>query len=113
MASSIGVSLGGLVPSPATDTPDVRKARGAFFTPREVVNFVVRWAVRDSDDHVLEPSCGEAEFMLAAGQRLRSLGASGELVKQLVGVELHHASAEKARRLLTEAGLDATVDTAD
>jgi adenine-specific DNA methylase len=113
MMSALGVSLGSLVASPVAETRELRKARGAFFTPREVVDFLVRWAVHESHDRVLEPSCGEAEFMVAAAERLRSLGASPRLVDQLVGIELHQASAEEARRLLVIAGVESTVKTAD
>ncbi|MDP9479947.1 MAG: SAM-dependent methyltransferase [Actinomycetota bacterium] len=63
----------------SSDTPALRKARGAFFTPPELCNFVADWAVRSSSDTVLEPSCGEAAFLLAAGERLRTLGAPGML----------------------------------
>jgi adenine-specific DNA-methyltransferase len=96
-----------------SDTRELRKARGAFFTPRAVVDFIVRWAVHDAHDRVLEPSCGEAEFMVSAGRRLRALGARDSLAQQLVGVELHEASAVEARRLLATAGLESTVQTAD
>ncbi len=52
-----------------------RKARGAFFTPPEIAEFIVEWAVRSPDDTILEPSCGQAAFLIAAGDRLRSLSA--------------------------------------
>jgi hypothetical protein len=56
------------------DTDEARKARGAFFTPDAVCDFAVNWAIQTSTDSVLEPSCGEAAFMLAASRRLRVLG---------------------------------------
>ena len=48
-----------------------RKARGAFFTPPDISRFMTAWAVRSAEDKVLEPSCGEASFLLPAAQRLR------------------------------------------
>ncbi len=58
-----------------SDTAQVRKARGAFFTPPELCRYVVSWAIRSASDEVLEPSCGESAFLLAAGERLDTLAA--------------------------------------
>lgn len=59
---------------PVSDTATLRKGRGAFFTPPEVCDFIAAWAIRNPADRVLEPSCGEAAFMLAAAERLADLG---------------------------------------
>lgn len=95
------------------DTPVRRKSRGAFFTPPELCGFIADWAVRSSSDIVLEPSCGEAAFLLAAGGKLRTLGAPGLLAGQLHGVELHEPSARQATDLLAARGMAATVTNAD
>lgn len=95
------------------DTPELRKARGAFFTPPEVATYVTRWALRSSDDRVLEPSCGEAEFLLSAGARLHELGVLPFDASRLHGVELHEESAAAARRLLYDAGFAAEVWAGD
>lgn len=99
-----------------TDTADLRKARGAFFTPTPIADYVTEWAVRTLDDVVLEPSCGEAAFLLAAAEhRAKLAGTQGVPVTpgKLVGVELHEASAGEARRLLTDVGDRAEVVTGD
>lgn len=98
---------------PVEDTPGLRKARGAFFTPPEVAGYIARWAVRTAEDRVLEPSCGEAEFLLAAGARLHDLGVLPIDAATLQGVELHAASAEKASRLVHAAGYAADVRVGD
>lgn len=95
------------------DTAGVRKARGAFFTPPDVAAYVAAWAVRAADDSVLEPSCGEAAFLLPAVQRLRAMGAQEDLRRQVHGAELHAASAAEARSMLRAAGVDVTIHTAD
>lgn len=97
----------------ALDTAGLRKARGAFFTPAEVAEFIVEWAVRSADDRVLEPSCGEAAFLVPVGRRLRDLGATSVGEEQLHGVELHEPSAHHARALLEEAGLAARIAVSD
>ena len=61
-----------------TDPAGQRKARGAFFTPAAITAYLAGWAIRSPADRVLEPSCGEAGFLIAAGERLRALGAPAE-----------------------------------
>jgi adenine-specific DNA-methyltransferase len=96
------------------DTPALRKARGAFFTPPELSRFIAEWAVRGATDVVLEPSAGEASFLLAAGERLRALGGSGAPARgQLRGVELHAGSAREAGVLLREQRLAAEITVSD
>jgi adenine-specific DNA-methyltransferase len=59
------------------DAAAARKVRGAFFTPAPLCKYVADWAVRTAGDKVLEPSCGEAAFLLAAGERLEILAGAG------------------------------------
>lgn len=40
-----------------------RKNLGQFFTPAEVADTLVRWAVRQSTDRLLDPSCGDGGFL--------------------------------------------------
>lgn len=102
-------------PSIALDTAALRKARGAFFTPEPLARYVTDWAVRNASDAVLEPSCGEAAFLLAAVDRLGALRESEgfDTVPILHGVELHEGSAEAARDLVTAAGVVPDIKTAD
>jgi adenine-specific DNA-methyltransferase len=87
------------------------KSRGPFFTPSPIAEFLSTWAIHSAADKVLEPSCGEATFLLAAGAAQSKL--PGGLLGDLVGVELHAPSAEEARAKLREEGLAAHVHTAD
>lgn len=67
------------VASTTPDLPEVRKARGAYFTPPAIADFLAAWAVdHDPAARVLDPTCGEAVFLEAAGRRLRDLGAAAE-----------------------------------
>lgn len=97
------------------DTAELRKARGAFFTPEPIARYITDWAVQSRADRVLEPSCGEASFLLAAVDRFAALapGRRGKRLGSLDGVELHPASAEAARHLLTAAGVEARVTVGD
>lgn len=95
---------------PKPDTPALRKARGAFFTPDGVTRHLAEWAIRSAEDAVLEPSAGEAAFLVAAVDRLRELGAREPVVH---GVELHHASAHVARDVVAAAGGVAEIRVSD
>jgi len=80
-----------------------------------LARFVTDWAIRGVADGALEPSCGEAAFLLAAVERLSALdvGSIGSARLHVDGVELHSASAESAERLLREAGADAAIKVGD
>ncbi|MDO4243244.1 MAG: N-6 DNA methylase [Actinomyces sp.] len=92
------------------DTPGLRKARGAFFTPPDIASFIVDWAVRRPTDRILEPSTGDAEFLVHAVERLTSLGADRPVV---FGSELHAWSAEEGRRRVASAGGVAEIEVGD
>lgn len=65
------------------------KRHGQFFTPPEVAATLVRWALRSETDRILDPACGDGEFLSsheyavgceldpehAAAARLRAPGA--------------------------------------
>lgn len=89
------------------DTSVLRKARGAFFTPTPIARFITDWAIRDAADEVLEPSCGDAAFMVEAVHRLQNLAASdGHLLTppRVDGVEIHADSARIAEERVAAAG---------
>jgi len=83
------------------------KLRGAFFTPPEMAEFIAHWALRTPEDWVLEPSCGEAAFLLPAIERLRALGQNDLGISQQVwGAELHAPSAKIAcKAILSSTGV--------
>lgn len=93
-----------------TDSAAARKARGAFFTPAAITAYLAEWAVRSVDERILEPSAGDAAFMVAATHRLQQLGVE---CPELDGIEIHRSSASTARRRITEAGGRARIRTAD
>lgn len=42
-----------------------RKRSGSFYTPKQVVQSLVRWAVRSPTDVMLDPACGDGRFLTA------------------------------------------------
>jgi adenine-specific DNA-methyltransferase len=85
-----------------------QKGRGAFFTPLQMAEPMVHWAVRSSSDLVLDGGAGESVFLAAAAERLLALGAQREpACRQIYGVELDELSAKLARKAVASAlGLD-------
>jgi len=98
---------------PEPDSAQLRKARGAFFTPPELCRHMADWAIRAPTDVVLEPSCGEAAFLVAAAERMGRLGPVTERTGQLHGVDVHAASVDQARRNLAGTGYPTRIEVAD
>ncbi|MGF6272412.1 adenine-specific DNA-methyltransferase [Massilia sp. UYP11] len=86
------------------DTPALRKERGAFFTPKNITEFIANWAIRASCDMVLEPAAGDAAFLIAAVNRLRDLSEDRKTRPTVDGVEIHAHSMEIARQRVQDAG---------
>lgn len=95
------------------DTPALRKVRGAFFTPERVTDFVAQWAIRAGGDRVLEPSAGDAAFMVAAVARISKLRRGKGAEPEVDGVEIHAHSARVARERVRRAGGKAWVRNSD
>jgi adenine-specific DNA-methyltransferase len=64
---------------------DREKVLGAVYTPPRVAAALTRWAVRTSNESVLDPSCGEGVFLAAARTRLADLGSRNP---KCVGVDI-------------------------
>ncbi len=95
------------------DSRGHRKARGAFFTPPAISRYLANWAIQSATDTILEPSCGEASFLLAAARKFETLPDCPPVARQLHGVEIHADSAGQARALLRAEGHDATISVGD
>jgi adenine-specific DNA-methyltransferase len=57
-------------------TSTQQKALGAFYTDEPVAQHLVRWAIREASDTVLDPSSGGGVFLSAAAARLGTFGNS-------------------------------------
>ena len=89
------------------DSSQLRKQRGAFFTPYPIAEHLADWALRGRNNAgvVLDPTAGEGVFLLAASERLAARRRTG----QLIGVDIHQPSLEQTAALLGDAG-GSTVD---
>lgn len=50
-----------------------RHALGQFYTPPAIAELITKWAVRKTDDRVLDPGCGSGTFLIKAYSRLLKL----------------------------------------
>ena len=96
---------------------DPDKLRGGYYTSAGLAHWLCTWAIRNADDLVLEPSCGDGAFLEAAALQLNALGRKGpDRANHLYGVEILTDEADKARvRLAREVGVRAAdvVETSD
>ena len=69
--------------------PELTPKRSGFVvTPEPIARELVRWAVRRTDDTVLDLGAGEGVFLVEAGRRLQELGVGGDrLAAAICGVE--------------------------
>ena len=57
---------------------DFDKLRGGYYTPSPITEFICSWAIQNENDLVLEPSCGDGNFVEAAIRRFNELGVFGD-----------------------------------
>ncbi|MCW2784007.1 MAG: hypothetical protein JWP74_524 [Marmoricola sp.] len=86
------------------DSAELRKARGAFFTPYAIAEYLADWALRGDGNEgmILDPTCGEGVFLLAAADR--SVADERLPPARLFGVDIHTDSLDETARLLRTAG---------
>src|SRR4051812_10894797 len=74
------------------------KSRGGYYTSADLADWLCAWAIRTSDDRVLEPSCGDGSFVEAAWKQLVHRKGDGRSASgKIIGVEMHAAEARKAK----------------
>ena len=48
------------------DKLSAEKLRGGYYTPKAITDFLCRWSIDDKTQTVLEPSCGDGNFIESA-----------------------------------------------
>lgn len=75
------------------ENASAEKLRGAYYTPTEIVQFILRWGINDSvDAEILEPSCGDGVF-------LECIANDGMVFRNVTAVEFEAKEADKARAI--------------
>ena len=80
---------------------DERKRLGQYYTPNQVSDLITRFCIRNSDDAVLDPSCGSGGFLVSSYERLKIINnpieSAGNLhnkiLSQIYGVDINQFAA--------------------
>jgi len=79
---------------------EARHSLGQYFTPENLVDLIVGFCVRGSEDYVMDPTCGTGTFLMRGYNRLRHLGMSRkphhQLLNQVWGFDIAGFPAELA-----------------
>ncbi len=78
------------------------KALGAFYTEESAANRLVEWAIRDRNDTVFDPSCGDGAFLAASSAKLVKFGSSSF---RLHGVDVSPDALRESRQRVPNARL--------
>ncbi len=88
---------------------DSKKLRGGYYTPQAITDFICKWAITKPTQKVLEPSCGDGNFIESAIRRFKELGVSEKKLFGLIkGIELVEDEAEKSKKKVAKYGLNST-----
>lgn len=72
------------------------KLRGGYYTPQPIADFITHWALENSCDSILEPSCGDGSFLASIQKVVSDNQAVSEL--EVLGVELEPEESKKAEQ---------------
>ncbi|MBE2228621.1 MAG: class I SAM-dependent methyltransferase [Ignavibacteria bacterium] len=88
---------------------DAKKLRGGYYTPQDITNFICRWAITNPSQKVLEPSCGDGNFIEAVINRFLELKVPPKkLYGLLKGVEFDKEEATKSKQRAIKYGLNSS-----
>lgn len=79
------------------------KLRGGYYTPSGISDFIVKWAIRNPEESVLEPSCGDGSFLSAV--KKRALLSFGVQANSITGIELDPKEAKKQQHMATRSSM--------
>lgn len=65
---------------------EFQKNVGAYYTDQLVADFLVSWAIREPQDKVLDPSCGDGVFLVSAAKYLNA--SNGKQALNIFGIEI-------------------------
>lgn len=88
---------------------DAKKLRGGYYSPQPITDFICKWAITKPTQIVLEPSCGDGNFIESIIKRFLILGVPNKNLFGLVkGIELVKKEAEKSKVRAANFGLNST-----
>lgn len=98
-----------LIEGSTKETLVSQKLRGGYYTPKKITDFICKWGIDEHTQSVLEPSCGDGNFVEAAIRRFADLGVAGQSLKgKIQGIELIEKESLKAKQRAKLYGLNST-----
>lgn len=70
-----------------------QKLRGGYYTPAALSSYITQWAIDESTKHVLEPSCGDGNFL----ESIQSLSDDNRYNVKVSAVEIDGEEINKAK----------------
>lgn len=87
-----------------------QKLRGGYYTPKGITEFLCNWCIKEQTKKVLEPSCGDGNFIEAAIKRFIDLEIEVKDIKErITGIELIKEEAAKAKKRAKALGVDSSL----
>lgn len=84
-----------------------KKLRGGYYTPQAITDFLCEWSIDINTERILEPSCGDGNFIESAIHRFKELKIEGEDLKDRIkGIELLEDESRKAKARAANLGLN-------
>ena len=72
-----------------------KKDLGQFYTPQEIVNYIINFLDIKKDSKILDPTCGCGVFLVTAYNRLKQI--SSNALNNIYGVDLNKSATKIAR----------------
>ncbi|MDF1749557.1 MAG: class I SAM-dependent methyltransferase [Alphaproteobacteria bacterium] len=76
-------------------SPSKQKLRGGYYTPIALAQYLCDWAVRSNADRVLEPSCGDGNFLIALSETCKA--KKFKLPVHVTAIEIDHEEIESSK----------------
>lgn len=74
--------------------PDEKKIRGEYYTPHQLADYIVQWALSKDIKKVLEPSCGNGNFI----ESILKWNILAKKTIELTAVEINESEISKAQQ---------------
>jgi len=86
-----------------------QKLRGGYYTPKPITDFLAQWAIRSPRVKILEPSCGNGNFLNSAVEVFLQRGITKKAIPELLlGIEFDPSEARLAISRLNSIGIPIT-----
>lgn len=70
---------------------DKQKLRGGYYTPVKLANYLIKWALRDGNEKILEPSAGDGNFVAASMEHCKDSDI------EIIAVEIDEDEIQKGK----------------